>query len=358
MSLLTNAGFDAAIASAVKPLVALLKSRREAGLAFIAKALQTANLANLDSDQLASLAYDLQRQLVATKTDASRVSAVVGERMGDIASNARKEAVVAWGLSAQKELDPADKRNALLTTNTAGLFLMERDRALSIRVSQRFAAAMESDRGKVGKAASKFDPYTFFSMPWGEKAEQQYWTLVCGAWLGKARNHSIAESFSDSGMEWCRIAAEIDERTTHTCRFLHMKRILVSSAKADTANLIAPNTTSNWIAEVPPPPIGGLAADTQKPILLLPPDTPGSKPRPLAQRTEEHTVGTAQFDMGKYEQFVSDEELAKTLGPPPYHFLCRTLLVPDDYKDPLGLLADVAQKPVPTGLDNLINSYL
>lgn len=355
MSILKNDGFDESVDKSAQKLRKILYERRRAGLIFIKESLETADLSELNEEELLELALVLQKEVVSTVELAQKESESLSEEMVDISEESRKEAVSSWGLPASSELEEGDPRKATLGVNTADLFLLERDQALAQRVAERFSSGVIEEREKEKKQKKDFDPFSFFMTPWGEKAETQYWTLVSSAWLGRARNQSIAFTFADSGMEWCRIASQIDEMTTHVCRFLHMKRILVSSTVAESANLVAPNSTSNWIAETPPPPVGGLTADTQKPLLLLPPLEKGGKPRPLAQRTEEHIVGTAEFDMGKYDQYVSDEELAKTLGPPPYHFLCRTLLVPDDFEDPLGLQAEVKQKNPPPGIDDFIS---
>lgn len=358
-NILTNDGFDLAVGEASKPLQALLSGKRGKGLDLIQTALQGANLSNLAYDALEGLGLDLQVPLLVDAQDAPKIASSVTASMGGMLVAARAQAVEAWGIELETPVLPDDdERIEAITSNTAGLFAMERDRALAARVAERFAKGVIANREKKKASKDPFDPFTFFAMPWGDKAEKQYWMLVSSAWLGKARNYSIAATFADAGYEYCRIAAEIDERTTHTCRFLHMKRVLVSSVQATDANLVAPQSTGNWIAETPPPPVGGLTADTQAPLLLLPPLEPGGKPRPLAQRTEEHIVGTGNFDMGKYNQFVSDEELAKTLGPPPYHFLCRSLLVPDDFVDPLGLQADIDETPVPSGIDDFIDATL
>lgn len=352
MSVLTNKGFDQAIAKATKPLQALLKQKRETGLASIKKLLEEKNYGNLNEAELRNFAIEVQEPILADGKDSEAVEKALSKSMLAIGKEARKESTETWEIEASTELPVSDPRKKILAENTAGAFLLLRDRSLAETIADRFVAWAASKREKILKLQD--DPFSFFANPWGEKAEKRYWTLVCGAWLGKSRNYSIAMTFHDAGMIWCKIAAEIDERTTHICRFLHMKRILISSVIAETANLVAPGTTSNWIAETPPPPVGGLTADTQKPLLLLPPLQSGGKPRPMAQRTEEHMVGTAEFDMGKYSQFITDEELAKTLGPPPYHFLCRSLLVPDDFKDPLELQAEITQKPLPSGIEDFI----
>lgn len=382
MSILTNQGFDEFVFGAAKALQAILSAKRTKGLDSISKALKKANLENLSETNARSFALDLQVPLLASSADSIRITKETAKQMKEMSDIARKEAVEQWKLSAKSELPNDDKRHTEISENTAGLFLLERDAALAIRVADRFAKAFssqaktknkssKSDSNKpesdsnttqksqkqVFKAQTKQgpDPFSFFWNAWGKRAEIQYWTLVSGAWMGRARNQSIAASFSDSGMEWCKIFSQIDDRTTHVCRLLHGKRILVSSVEAVSAGLVAPTTTGNWISEIPPPPIGGLTADTEKPVLLMPPLEEGGKPRILARRTEEHKSGTGEFDMGKYDQFITDEELSKTLGPPPYHFLCRTILVPDDFQDPLNLQAEVTQAEIPKDLETFVN---
>lgn len=365
MSILENEDFDKAVAGAASRLQAVLAKRRGEGLSSAEKRLEAANLAILNRDQLVAFAESIQQPIIATATDASNVTDKMSEEQDAIANETRKTAVETWDLDAEPTFDGDDERFDLATQNTAGAFLILRDNSMAQSIAQRFADTVIEQRREAPKEKSawarfqkdqKADLFTLFSNPWGEKAEKHYWTLTCSAWMNKTRNFSIAASFEDSGMEWCRVAAEIDERTTHICRFLHMKRVLVSSVQASEANTTAPTSTGNWIAETPVQPAGGEGTDADKPLLLLPPVEPGGKPRPLAQRTEKHFPGQGDLDMGKYNQFVSDAELAVTLGPPPYHFLCRTLLVPDDFEDPLGLQADVTQTTIPAGVQTTVDN--
>ncbi len=268
-----------------------------------------------------------------------------------IAEEAREEAVSQWSLGLPLAYSD-DSTLDLMARNNAGLFLLERDAQLRRRLAEIFARRYIGYKNLEKSASKPEKPAELFTRHWGSSAEKNYWGLVCSSWANKTRNHSIAASFNEAGMEKCMISAQIDERTTEICRFLNGKIISVSSVLERSSSLSTPTTTGGWFSTVPSQEEG------EGDILVIPSKAAGEKPIPVAKRTDSFILGSLGPDMGSYEQYVSDEQLADIVGPPPYHFLCRTILIPVE----LGLTdefrAKVENTEMPSGLGEYVDNYL
>ena len=302
-----------------------------------------------DEDGFIKRVFQAQLPLLGTEQDAVSMDEMFSEEQEVMCRASRSDAVVDFGYDIPHEFDDDD--DDLLETarqTEVGDFYLQRNEVVALRVAQTLFRLVSIGGLDLTKGDDK--PSDVLQRSWSPKSWEQYGVLAANAWLALSRNIGILSVFRDAGVERAKVVAVIDERTSHICRFLHQKEVIVSSAISVTAGLVEPFSTSNWLEETigprglpSPPTISDPGAD-DRPHITLPPKEPGGKRRLLAIRTGPHLLDDGNFDMGSYDQYTDDDTLASELGPPPYHHLCRTLLVPVDWEDPLNLRPEITDR--------------
>jgi hypothetical protein len=145
-----------------------------------------------------------------------------------------------------------------------------------------------------------------------------YYQNVAAVQVSRARSYSMGETMQAAGIEYFRIEAVLDIRTTYECEFLHQKVIPIGPS-VDAIN----RTLNSADPE---------AVLTEQPFLrdrgdrLTIPDGKGGE-RTLA-RIESRGDRSAGMP-STFTSNLSRSDLADArVGFPPYHFSCRTTVVP------------------------------
>lgn len=348
MSVLNAEDFDREIERVSEDLFEIIWTFREGELDSVLKALDESDMSRFSEDEIYSLLEELQEGLLTSDEESKEIDDLFSTEQLATAIASYEESAKTYELDIEKDILNLDFEEGsteqslmeLAGTTTSGEFAKERDKALSKRVSRRVAKIL-SGTNKAEKQDPKEKALSAIRSAWGEKNTLAYCTVSCSAWMTRARTIGQILAFDKAGFEKMRIVAEIDQRTTHICRLLHGKTIVLSDAKQRLEREIIPSSTSNWLLETNGPKDKNDIEDN-RPHIYLPAD-PGKEPTLIAVRTENYfeTSNGLEFDMGSYTQNISDEKLGELLGPPPYHILCRSIIVPVEWEDDSGFRADV-----------------
>lgn len=355
MSILTGIEFDARVGDVAGQLIEAMAPSREEGLAQVIpflretlEAMDASDIEDMGLESLASFFYQSLRDLGPLDHDnTATVDAILSAAQEQIDRDARAAAVDTFTLDVDVPYPDDDPRLQASSATTAGAFLTRRDdrlaQSLATSLAEALLESIATGQDDLVNTLGAIDEV--IRSAWSERAEEQYWVLTASAWMARSRNAGIASALQDAGLERARIAAELDARTTPLCQFLHGKVILVESAIATEAGLVTPSSTSAW-----PRMTNEAPADSDTPDADATPHIylPTNPPTLVAARSEPVDPDGLAFDMGSYTQYISDEQLAQTLGPPPYHFLCRSILVPEEYEDILEFRADITYATPPT----------
>lgn len=346
MSILDGAEFDQRIDTISELLQESLGAQRFSGLETVTEflrdtfvAMGAEGLGEMTREALQSFVVQAIADLglLASQDDATLIDALLTDAMRAIDKDARQASADVFGLDIDPTYPTDDTRLVASQQNNAGAFLLARDNQVAARIAGSIAELLADSNDE--DIPEQLDAMTLLlDGAWGEQAEETYWILVAAAWLARARNAGTAAALQDAGIERARIVAELDERTTVLCQFLHGKVIEVSSAIAnDSTGLAEPGKGSTWPSISMHVPLDAEPGAERTAHIYL----PGDPPKLLAARDQDKVSDDLALDVGSYTQYMSDDDLAQTLGPPPYHFLCRSILVPEYWEDLLGVRADI-----------------
>ncbi len=151
-----------------------------------------------------------------------------------------------------------------------------------------------------------------------------YWDVVAAAFVNRARSFAEVSAFDESGVVQYQISAVLDEVTTDICRFLHGRILSVGHAMAlmrDGELLREPEdikAAQPWLA---------VKRDRRGNRVIVIPKPEGDI---LAATVTESAEHAGRKDArGTFSNEISSVGLMDAgVGPPPFHGLCRTTLLP------------------------------
>jgi len=148
-----------------------------------------------------------------------------------------------------------------------------------------------------------------------------YWRTVAANHIARARSYSTGRTYQAAGIEYFRIEAVLDDRTTHICEFLHGKILPVGASVTRMNNAINSEDPLAVLSETP------FLRDRGEYIDVAYPD--GSTRR-VADIVERSTGGgPARDPTGVYNPRMSQSDMVDAaIGLPGYHHGCRTTTVP------------------------------
>lgn len=330
VGVLTTQGYDQRMARYAEVLVGSLEEKRKVALDKAILDAQSLDWSGLSTSERKIKLIQIQSALWLDTATGQTISALLRVQMRSMMREARANSVEAFALGSSSLYGDGDPRLEQFSQHAAMLFRTKRDMRHSVRVATGLASKDAID------AASLKDSLT---KAWGIPTERNYWLTVASTWTGRARSAGQLHAFLDDGKTKGRIEAMLDERTSKICRFLHGKIVDLLASEARLAGLVVPDSVdeTTFLQENP----GLLPED---PNLELSKLAFGRGNKLIATLEEGADPEGGTFDLGTWTQYISDEELAAILGPPPYHLLCRSMIVPLDWPDELGMRADITIK--------------
>lgn len=211
-----------------------------------------------------------------------------------------------------------DKRASDLLSRHHGFWVRDRHGIISQDMSTR-ARAIISDgvsRGlgqvEIGRELSR--------MTNSGVRQPSYYRTVAANHVARARSYSIGTTMRAAGLEYFRIEAVLDARTTHQCEFLHGKILPVNESIASIDRVMAnPDPT---------------AVLTLQPFIVDEGDrltipTAGGGTATVARIDDRGRHSTPQGPGGSYSRGMSQSDMVSAaIGLPPYHHNCRTTVIP------------------------------
>jgi hypothetical protein len=148
-----------------------------------------------------------------------------------------------------------------------------------------------------------------------------YWETVAANHVARARSYSLANTFKAAGIDYYRIEAVLDDRTTPQCEFLHGKVLPVGPA-ADRINRVLASPQPEAVLTEQP-----FIRDRGDRLTI---GAPGEEEQTVARIDERPTGGTPEpAASGRYTPVMSPGDMVDAaIGLPPYHFRCRSTAVP------------------------------
>ncbi|MBK7537549.1 MAG: head morphogenesis protein [Myxococcales bacterium] len=312
----TPAGFDQAVA------VLAAKLRRAASGAEAAAVREA--IRALDVDWRRTSASDRSRLVAAALAAARRATAAVPPRIevplsaaaNSIVAATRDHARRAERLSIRAEFNALDRRITAHIVSSQGNFVRDeygrRVDAFGASARQIVASGVDqglgrADIGQALQAAARAELI--------ERAPF-YWEVVAAAFTGQGRSFAQLSAYAEAGIKRYQIEAVLDEATTPICRYLHGKSFAVAEAVSRferVEHLSSPEDIKRelpWVRQARHEPTG---------------------------RTRLYVDGRAgRVDLAEmkgegasaFRALVSDQALSDLgVGFPPYHGLCRTVVV-------------------------------
>lgn len=153
-----------------------------------------------------------------------------------------------------------------------------------------------------------------------------YWRLLSGVFVARARTWSTLSSFQEAGISGFQVEAILDEVTSEVCRYMHGKIFHVGAAMSSLIQSESANDPES-------------VKDSQPWLSVARTGNPDDKEERalfFKQGGAKHAVaiidepGVGKKDVvGKYQPLMNDSKLQSSgISSPPYHGHCRTTLVP------------------------------
>ena len=157
----------------------------------------------------------------------------------------------------------------------------------------------------------------------GQVERPEYFGGVAGAVLNRARTGSLLAVFAESNVAQYEVRAVLDPRTCVKCRFMHGKRFTVASGQS-LLGRVARTRNPAGIARANPFLRQGRDGAGRQIVYVA---GPGGSRRVLAIVTQS-AEGKVD-EVGRFASALSETQIgALGVGPPPYHPLCRCVIVP------------------------------
>jgi len=147
-----------------------------------------------------------------------------------------------------------------------------------------------------------------------------YWEVVSAAFIGRGRTYSQFSAYREANITRYVIEAVLDEVTTEICRFMHGKTFTVDSGIKLFEKVEA---NPDDLKEINPWVRTRLNKDGEQVLFV----NQGDRQVPIAT-VEQGGLGSKD-KVGSYRNSLSEKEMAD-LGAshPPFHGLCRTVVIP------------------------------
>lgn len=314
----TPAGFDQAVA------VLAAKLRRAASGAEAAAVREAVQA--LDVDWRRTSAADRRRLVAAAMAAARRATAAVSPHIQVPLSTAANSVVAATRdharrvgrLSIRADFNALDRRITTHIVASQGNFVRDeygrRVDAFGASARQIVASGVEqglgrADIGQALQAAARAELI--------ERAPF-YWEVVAAAFTGQGRSFAQISAYAEAGIKRYQIEAVLDEATTPICRYLHGKSFSVAEAVSRferVEHLSSPEDIKRelpWVRQ-------GRHEATGLPRLYV---------NGRSGRVDLAEVTTSGAGASAFRALVSDQVLSDLgVGFPPYHGLCRTVVV-------------------------------
>lgn len=319
MNLGTRAGFDRAVA------LLAAKLRRVTGRAD-ADAVREA-IGVLDVDWARTTAAERRRLVVEAMAAAGRATTIVPARIEAAFNDAAQEVVAATRTDARRsqrlaigaEFNAFDRRAIAHVTSSQGTFVRDeyghRIEGFGEQVRRIVAAGLEEGLGRddIAEALGQAARAAFVNRA------PFYWETVAASFIAQGRSYAQMSSYAEAGIQYYRIEAVLDERTTEICRYLDGKLFSVGDAlqRFDRVEqLDDPEDIKQaipWVRESTDP-------ETGRTRLYV----DGGRGRTELAEVTRSAMGTRD-DRGDFRALVSDATLSDMgIGYPPYHGLCRS----------------------------------
>jgi SPP1 gp7 family putative phage head morphogenesis protein len=284
----------------------------------------------LDVDWGGTTAAERKRLVAAAMEAAGRATAIIPTRiqapLGDTAeavvTATRRDGRRRQGLAIGADLNGIDRRSIQHVVRSQGNFVRDEygRRLDAFGEKARSVVAQGLERG-LGRADIAAGLERAARAALVERAPF-YWEVVASSFIGRGRSFAQMSSYAEAGIERYVVEALLDERTTHICRYLHGKTFSVSDALERferVEQLERPEDLKRatpWVRE-------HRDRDTGRLRLYVPSPTGRIE---LAEVTRSGR-GTRD-DRGEFVSLAADDVLRDVgIGFPPYHGLCRTVVL-------------------------------
>lgn len=150
--------------------------------------------------------------------------------------------------------------------------------------------------------------------------QEHYYRTVAANQVARARSYSTGATYRAAGIEYYRIEAVLDDRTTHQCEFLHGKVLPVGPGIGNIERTLNDPNPQAVLANQP------FIIDRGSRLTI---PTPGGGERTVARIDQRSTGAAASGPTAVFSRGMSSSDLVSAaVGFPPYHHNCRTTTVP------------------------------
>lgn len=211
-----------------------------------------------------------------------------------------------------------DERAAKLLARHHGFWVRDRHGAISQEMSGKardiISEGLRQGLGQVeiGRDLSR--------MTYSGVRQPHYYRTVAANNVARARSYSLGTTLRAAGIQFYRIEAVLDARTTHQCEYLHQKVLPVGAGISNIERTMADPNPAAVLANQP-----FIKDEGDK--LTVP--TPGGGTAVVARIDSRGRHSTPQGPGGSYTRVMSQSDMVSSaIGFPPYHHNCRTTVVP------------------------------
>jgi hypothetical protein len=150
--------------------------------------------------------------------------------------------------------------------------------------------------------------------------QPHYYRTVAANHVSRARSYSVGSSYRAAGIEYFRIEAVLDDRTTHQCEFLHGKILPVSASMARLDQIMTDQNPQSMLWNQPFIRDRGDHLDIQ---------TPDGQTQRVANITERSSGASPSGVSATFARGMNQGQLVDAaIGLPPYHHGCRSVTIP------------------------------
>ena len=150
--------------------------------------------------------------------------------------------------------------------------------------------------------------------------QPHYYQTVAANHVARARSYTTGASYRAAGIEFYRIEAVLDDRTTHQCEFLHEKVLPTGPAVGRLERAMADSNPESILVNQP------FIRDAGNRLTI--PDGKGGQA--TVARIDQRSSGASPSGISSvFSGAMSQSDLVShAVGFPPYHHQCRTTTVP------------------------------
>jgi SPP1 gp7 family putative phage head morphogenesis protein len=254
-----------------------------------------------------------------------KVHEVLDLEAGRVVRGARRSAKQTFSLNISSDFTRTDERIAQFVARSQTNFIRDeygrRQVAFSEKARQIVSRAIAQGLGRDEISRQLREAFRNTAV----NRSAFYWDVVASAFVGRARSLAEVSSYADSGISHYLIVAVLDEVTTDICRFLHGKRFSVGASMAQFARIERLRDPERIKFEQP---WLQVRQDRRGNRVIVVPTESGDVRVAVVEDSAERKH--AKDERGRFRNGMSAAKLETVnVGPPPYHCLCRTNVVPD-----------------------------